>query len=137
MKEYKISICVVSVILCIVGYVVSNAETFNLCNGHVSLVSCPEPIFQVLGIPLAIISVILFLFSFWLIFLRDEVFVSWLKLSALIIPISVILAILTLMTAPHEIFWMSTQVAFFLSFFLFPVSSLILIIYKSIKLKGK
>ncbi len=79
-----------------------------------------------------------FLFSLITYKMRDEVFQTWIKFTKWFIPLSMFLILIT-PTANGGYFvslWDNQMTAIFTSF-LYTLLSLILIIYKSIKLRGK
>jgi hypothetical protein len=128
MKKYKFLSLALSMIGIAVGILlVCQPDVLFICRGYFS-----ELAFPVWGISFSV-----FVISVILLFVRDEIFKSWLIFSAWFLPLSVALIILSPeysydIITPFDkkltTMWMSS---------IFAIISLILIIYKSIKLRGK
>ncbi|MCG2690790.1 hypothetical protein L6249_01830 [Candidatus Parcubacteria bacterium] len=125
----------VSAIPCaITGYIFGTVFRELFCSSF----DCQD-FFDYSGQFLFLFSVILIVINFSLIFLHKEIFTSWWKFARIYIPVSAILTILSGsgsgggyigLTSDYE------STAWFMAG-LFFIISLALIIYKSIKLRGK
>ncbi len=133
-KKKKQIVLILSLVLLVVGYVLDNSVSFGLCeitergcknflnyNGHI--------IFTASQFILAI--------SFILLFVKDKVFELWQKFAVWYLPIVAIL--IWLIPEPGSGDFLAPSNIMFTKWFfwLYALISLILIIYKTLKLKNK
>jgi len=117
--------------------------SFLIFVGGLSYSCAPDGIFSChsyfKNIPFSvwIISCLVFLISLILLFLRSEIFKSWIKFSTLFVLVYAILIYLAPSQTSDFITPFDKKLTAWVLSFLFAIISLILIIYKSIKLRGK
>ncbi|MFA5831093.1 MAG: hypothetical protein WC878_04670 [Candidatus Paceibacterota bacterium] len=118
------------VILCFLAYI----QTGDICYMKSWCRNFWEEI-NLLG-AILFIFIPIFLFSLITYKMRDEVFRSWIHFSCWWIPLSTIVSLIT-PESSSSLFSLDGKKIAVASSFLFALISLILIIYKSVKLRGK
>ncbi len=133
-KKKKWIVFIVSVVVLIVGYVLSNPDLLGFCSN--SDISCVNSLTSV-GNPILIALIPISFISLVLLFVKDRVFHIWEKFAKWYIPL--IFLIIWIIPTPSRGDYVTPD-TFILSlffFWLYALISLILIIYKTLKLKNK
>lgn len=126
----------VSIIIFAVSVFLGNAPVFGLCSNN--SLACIEMFSESLAQPLFLGSMSLVVTSFILLFLKPEIFKTWSKFAIFAIPILAVFIITTPVQCSAALgMCLDKELASWFSSILFLIISLIIIIYKSIKLRGQ
>lgn len=137
-KKITIIIAIVGIVL---GFILLNPTRFGICQSIYSsggYIGCLDETKDQIGGVIELFSIALFIISFILLFVRDEVFNAWFKFSRLWLPISLIFVFIAspndggVLASPSS---RALLIIFSLSLFL--MISLGIIIWKSVQMRGK
>jgi hypothetical protein len=136
-KKKVFIIFILAVVIMLVSLILALPEKVGLCSGHD--VSCKHGYIDnynnlvqigfIFSIPLIIISILL-------LFLKDQIFVSWSRLAIFFLPIAIIIIAITPSTSGSISPIEKEPVTLLLAAF-FLIVSIILITIKSLKLRSK
>lgn len=97
---------------------------------------CLDPFDEIVGQPLGIISICLFVISLALLFTKHQIFTTWSKFAMIFLPIATVLVAITPTIGGAIIDFDKESLALFLSG-VFLIASLAIITVKSLKLRRK
>lgn len=141
MEQRKL-ILIISVVGALVGHVLSNPLAFGICQRKYlfnNIQGCLDSTISGIGEPLLIFSILLVIFFSIFLFLKKNIFNSWLRFAAWWVPLSIILIAITPETSnswmPLYFIGKNTVTIIMAGFFAFV--SLLLITLKSFQARNK
>lgn len=137
MKPTAKKILLYSIFLFLIGIVLANVYEIGLCK----TLFCFDIVEDGIGVPVGFFSIVLFVLSFILLFLREEIFQSWWKFTKIFIPISLLLILVNSFSS-HGSFLAGSlgfdaELTTWWTAGLFFIISLIIIVYRTISIRRK
>lgn len=133
-KKKIIWILLGSIMGFIIAVVLTSPSSLGLCSAGNKF--CFDPYDEIIGQPLGILSVCLFFISMILLFLREQVFHAWSKFSVIFLPIAIVLIVIAPTINGTLIGFDKESAALWLAI-IFLIVSLLIIVLKSFRLRGK
>lgn len=131
-KKKKLLTLFVSVLGLIAAFILTSPNTVGLCSS--GDIFCFDPYDELIGQPLGIFSVCVFVISLILLIVHDQIFETWSKFSLIVLPILVILIAVTPAVKSNPISFDKEMTTLSLAAVYF-ILSILIIIFKSLKLR--